>query len=277
MKMLNRIYKDKNDSRSETLLSTIKRYRPNIVLRSNSSGSQTPFDEDSWERIEMEDFPSKYLKVVKSCGRCSHIFVNPLTAECDGEFIQKKLKNLGRDASGMSKKIQSKMKLHNLVMDRNSGKNEREELEDNTSNCTTAASIDPIPPRFYSHYDKFIKNGKPGKLFMGVCAMPSDAFAVGSESASNDMNIRVGQRWKAIPSKSTIFQYTREMCRKTEENHEIMQENRPEDLFVKYGKRFIDHLFRADETQRPSNESSERVLDKVIPPFCEFLSKMTNQ
>ena len=281
MKMLNRLYVKKDNSqlgsRSEPLLTTIKRYRPNIVFRVNDSCIQQPFEEDSWERVEVENFPSICLKAVKSCGRCSHIFVNPSTAECDGEFIHKRLRSLGRDAAGMMKKVENKIKMYEMKNNIALNNDSFQELGSNNVNNKESliATIDPIPPRFYKHYEKFVKKGKLGKLFLGVCAMSS--IGVSTSCIEDSINtLYIGQKWRAVTSTSDLNRYTTEMSRNVDDNQDVIQDVRSEDLLVKYGKLFVENLSSAPSTVETKLRATDTSSDykKNIPlNYCELLSK----
>ena len=280
MKMLNSFYIDGKQNRTETLATTIKRYRPNIVFRPAHQSLQIPFGEDSWENIQLADFPSKYLKVVKSCGRCSHIFVNPSTGKCDGEMIQKKLKTLGRDASGMMKKMESKLSLvgnhyGDIVGDKGKSDITKDEFSGNN-----IVSIDPVVPHFYSHYKKFVKNGRPGKLFLGICAMPSEDFTPKWGPLFHDVEediIHVGQKWVSIPSKNTVAQYEKEMRRKTENNFDVLQENRIIDLIPRYGRLFAETFIFYNNKNQNTTFTTDNFdpKQKSIPSVWEFFQEGT--
>ena len=86
----------------EDVETTVLRFRPNIVIDVEGveeSEFFPAFCEDAWVGLsvngEVSSTSSRLdLKAVKSCGRCSHIFVNPRTCQRDAPFLAQELKKL---------------------------------------------------------------------------------------------------------------------------------------------------------------------------------------
>ncbi|CAD7966956.1 unnamed protein product [Amoebophrya sp. A25] len=211
---------------TEPLHVTTRRFRPNIVFRRADTNSRDQddtiasgaFSEDSWRsltagtqsgRIKSQPESRLQLDTVKSCGRCSHIFVNPITGECDADCLQKLLRNMERDGKGMIKKLESKF--------------QREGATD------ASMLVDPVLPHFRAHYQKFVDEGRVGKVFLGCCAKvttsaPHETHV--EQSASNTIDERwttsIGQSWTANISRSRVSDFPREMQRDRFDNRETL-------------------------------------------------------
>ena len=143
LRFLNQAYTDQG--RPEPAGVTLKRFRPNILFGCqedslNSRGTSLPaFVEDSWCGLEDVLDPCLQLEVVKACGRCSHIYVDPSGGGVNGAFIAPVLRAAGRDAVSMAEN-------EKMLRER------------------------PV-------FEKYVNIGKTNKLFCGMCAKVGDLGA----------------------------------------------------------------------------------------------------
>ncbi|CAD7974165.1 unnamed protein product [Amoebophrya sp. A120] len=262
---------------TEPLRVTILRFRPNIVFREEDveaevlarlsrgsrpngveqfscpTSSDFSFSEDSWETVELRHQPSRFLRVLKSCGRCSHIFVNPALAVCDGDFVQKELCRLGRDARGMLDKLESKLHLlkNKSKIFATTAIGRRGDVEQENPVLarinSTSVLVDPVLPWFRSHYQKFLDAGRTTKVFLGLCGSfhsegdYADAPSRRSSSTSDCVNIfHVGQEWVAnLSTTRSLNEFRSEMLRPCQDNRALLEKTRPIDLLCAYGPDFL--------------------------------------
>eukprot|EP00392_Amoebophrya_sp_AT5.2_P003703 g3708.t1 len=261
----------------EPLRVTTLRFRPNVVFREEdchfdsdwgrreedageAANLDWSFCEDSWESISMRHHPSRFLQVLKSCGRCSHIFVNPARAVCDGDFLQKELCRLGRDGQGMIRKLESKLVqgVKNVGVNVN-GSAAGEDVGVDVG--VLAASVDPVLPWFRNHYQKFLDAGRTTKVFLGLCGSYHSHSLSGPQLCAGDNAFHVGQEWVANLSIRSLKEYGAEMRRPCQDNRAVIDKTRPIDLICAYGPDARGTIVRdADEGEDPFTSSQPTVF-----------------